>query len=84
MTLEVPSVRDQDADDDIARDRAHKGMRRREEEGDFSKGDSESEVPATRQESPKAVNKNFKLRRELGEVISFYSFGKERNLRERV
>lgn len=34
----------------------------------------ESEVPTTRQESPKAVNKNFKLRRELGEVISFHCY----------
>lgn len=65
-------------------DMAHKGMRRREEERDFSKGDGEFEVPATRQESPTAVNKNFKLRRELGEVISFYSFGKEWNLMERA
>lgn len=39
MTLEVPSVRDQDADDDIAGDKAHKGMGRWEEERGFSKGD---------------------------------------------
>lgn len=66
--------RDYEGGDGTDIDREHK-MSRLEKRRDISVREiSESEVPETTQERPKAVN-NFKLRRELGEVLSFYSYG---------